>query len=397
MIRMWRVLIIMIISAFNVCLSSCNGDDNGQYYKSIIEESDDFDGLNTPLTLEAVTAGSISFKNTTSGDVKYRINGGALQTIEHGTTGNIFVLAGDKVQFIGDNTQYGKPSNSSQISCTAVCYIYGNIMSLVSSEGFSTATRLTSDYTFANLFLNTKFLASHPTKPLLLPATELTRYCYFNMFNGCTGLTLAPELPATVLAENCYSSMFNGCTGLTSAPELPATVLADYCYSSMFEHCTGLTSAPELPATTLAPHCYSYMFEDCENLTTAPALPAETLATECYSFMFEFCISLTSAPALPSTTLAAGCYSYMFHGCYNLTEAPVLPAETLVSGCYSHMFMSCIRLRSVTCLSKEAPSRKTNYWLDNVAATGTFITPAGTDWETGVSGIPLGWTRVALE
>ena len=86
------------------------------------------------------------------------------------------------------------------------------------------------------------------------------------MFNGCTGLTAAPELPATTLAANCYESMFYGCTGLTAAPELPATTLAAYCYASMFYGCTGLTAAPELPATTLAANCYEYMFEGCSGL-----------------------------------------------------------------------------------------------------------------------------------
>jgi hypothetical protein len=32
--------------------------------------------------------------------------------------------------------------------------------------------------------------------------------------------------------------------------------LKPYCYRSMFEGCTGLTTAPELPATTLASYCY---------------------------------------------------------------------------------------------------------------------------------------------
>ena len=48
------------------------------------------------------------------------------------------------------------------------------------------------------------------------------------------------DLAQTTLATRCYSSMFNGCTGLTSAPELPATTLATSCYSSMFQGCTYL-------------------------------------------------------------------------------------------------------------------------------------------------------------
>ena len=64
--------------------------------------------------------------------------------------------------------------------------------------------------------------------------------CYDSMFNGCTGLTQAPNLPATTLASNCYNSMFSGCTGLTQAPSLPATTLAEYCYEFMFSGCTHI-------------------------------------------------------------------------------------------------------------------------------------------------------------
>ena len=74
-----------------------------------------------------------------------------------------------------------------------------------------------------------------------LEQTTLTNACYRNMFDGCTGLTIAPELPATTLAINCYNSMFYGCTGLTSAPELPATTLNTYCYRFMFTDCTNLS------------------------------------------------------------------------------------------------------------------------------------------------------------
>ena len=97
--------------------------------------------------------------------------------------------------------------------------------------------------------------------------TTLAKYCYVFMFDGCTGLTSAPELPATTLFTGCYQRMFEGCTGLTSAPELPATTLARSCYNSMFDGCTGLTSAPELPATTLAGNCYKNMFYGCTNIS----------------------------------------------------------------------------------------------------------------------------------
>ena len=100
-----------------------------------------------------------------------------------------------------------------------------------------------------------------------LSQTALGAYCYIHMFDGCIGLTRAPELPATTLANACYRYMFSGCTGLTRAPELPATTLFTACYQHMFSGCTGLTRAPELPATTLANRCYNSMFSGCTGLS----------------------------------------------------------------------------------------------------------------------------------
>ena len=49
--------------------------------------------------------------------------------------------------------------------------------------------------------------------------------------------------------------------------DLEQTTLTNACYRNMFDGCTGLTSAPELPATTLNRYCYRFMFTDCTNLS----------------------------------------------------------------------------------------------------------------------------------
>ena len=229
-----------------------------------------------------------------------------------------------------------------------------------------------------------------------LPATTLAYYCYQYMFRGCTSLTSAPELPATTLASSCYYSMFKGCTSLTTAPTLPATTLAHDCYERMFENCTSLTSAPALPATTLAISCYQYMFSDCTSLTTAPTLPATTLEFDCYYSMFSGCTSLTTAPALPATTLVSDCYSSMFSGCTSLTTAPALPATTLADDCYNSMFNGCSNLNKVLTYAEDiSTSNCTTNWLSNVAATGTFYNVGSAVYTTdSPSGIPTGWTEV---
>ena len=177
---------------------------------------------------------------------------------------------------------------------------------------------------------------AHPT---------MANYCYWFMFQSCTGLTQAPALPATTLADYCYSHMFDSCTNLIHAHALPAKTLARSCCDGMFYGCTSLTQAPSLPATTLAAQCYSNMFQSCTGLTQAPALPATTLADYCYSGMFQSCTSLAQAPSLPATTLANGCYFNMFLSCTALTQVPSLPATTLANSCCETMFGDCTSLK----------------------------------------------------
>lgn len=328
----------------------------GKYYSATLalEESD----MNkVPLTILAKAEGSITFTNKATGKVTYRKNGAAGQDIAGSESSEIAVKAGDKVAFYGDNATYygGDFYEYSNFSCTGSCIVYGNIMSLVSSTGFASNKTLTGDYTFFKLFEgvsdknNNKYinieLNIDPTKPLVLPATKLTEFCYERMFDTCMGLTSAPALPATELASWCYSNMFACCTSLASAPDLPAETLAESCYQNMFFLCTSLTSAPVLPAKTLADGCYYCMFLYCSGLTSAPDLPAETLAKSCYVWMFDGCTSLSS----------------------------------------------------VSCAATTILDGSTTGWLNDVPATGTFKKAKGKTveeigWTRDEDGIPAGWT-----
>lgn len=179
------------------------------------------------------------------------------------------------------------------------------------------------------------------------------------------------------------------------------TIEEDYAFCHLFsdygeEKTCSIVSAKDLvlPATTLANSCYYYMFYNCTTFTTAPVLPATTLAEWCYYGMFDYCISLTTAPALPATTLEEGCYYSMFQGCTSLTTAPELPATTLVSSCYSHMFTSCTSLNYIKAMFTTTPSSTyTQNWVQNVAASGTFVKNTSANWDvSGNYGVPSGWT-----
>ena len=358
--------------------------------------------------------------------------------------------AGTEVYLRGNNDTLSNFENGMYRSCckfnsTGRFAAKGNIMSLLSSTGYTTMTEFVSGGVFTQLFYQCTGLTS--AENLILPATTLAQGCYYYMFQGCTNLAIAPELPAATLAGSCYAEMFQGCTNLAIAPELPATTLGSYCYNDMFQGCTSLTAAPSiLPATTLAEGCYTYMFAGCTSLTSAPALPATTLTGSCYSNMFRNCTSLTAAPVLPATTLAAscyycmfygcsgltsapalpattlsnscyssmfygckslttaselpastmtsGCYNNMFNGCTSLTTAPALPATTLAQSCYRGMFSGCSSLNYIKCLATNiSASNCTTDWVNGVSSTGTFVKATSmTSWTTGANGIPSNWT-----
>ncbi len=360
-----------------------------------------------PLTLEAVKDGTITIKNTSNyTEMSFYKNYAPMENLISNEV-TIDVIAGDKIWICADGitNNYNSAGSHLNINCDSLCYVYGNIMSLVKKTDYSNETSLNENSYFYGLFYNNKNITNHPVEKLLLPATTLTKDCYDRMFMRCINLVEAPELPATTMKESCYNSMFQdcssltrapklpaktmnkscydsmfrGCSSLVEAPELPATELFNSCYDSMFRGCSSLVEAPELPATklygscyrdmfngcsslveapelsaeNLAENCYEEMFENCTSLKKAPDLPATSFVDEslyfgqafsCYDSMFSGCISLVQAPALPATELSDMCYSSMFNGCTNLTKAPVLPATTLTSECYKRMFENCTSL-----------------------------------------------------
>ena len=333
------------------------------------------------FTIEVLSAGTIYFKKNTAAaqtcSWSCRTNGGnwETKTSDTGTTSSnsLYLSDGDIVEIrkTSENLTSGDTTYYNYFDCTssAKFNIYGNIMSIADNTNEDddlTTKSLTRNYQCYRTFYSWKGLVN--ASNLVFP-NNITQYCYYSMFQGCTSLTTAPELPAITLAEACYLYMFQGCTSLVTAPELPATTLANACYQRMFYGCTSLTTAPSsLPATTLSNQCYYEMFYNCRGLTSTPALPATTLANRCYWGMFSNCSSLTTAPELPATTLADYCYYNMFQGCTNLNYIKCLATDISASNC-------------------------TINWVSGVSATGTFVKALGmSGWSSGNSGIPDGWT-----
>ena len=145
--------------------------------------------------------------------------------------------------------------------------------------------------------------------------------------------------------------------------------------------------------------CYAYLFSGA-SLTTAPELPATTLAYGCYAMMFNNCTLLTQAPVLPAEGLADFCYYYMFENCTALTTAPELPAYQLVESCYAYMFQGCTSLNYVSVGFDNWMPNATDNWLNNVAATGTFVCPPTllgntTEDQRSTSTVPSSWNMTS--
>ena len=178
-----------------------------------------------PLTFEAKTAGSmVAFAiNATAAPngVEYSTDGSTWNTYTPSTYITLESV-GDKVSFRGNNNTYATGSTStdqySYFSCSNDCYVYGNVMSLIDADNYPTKTELTNanNYAFCGLFRGNAAIYNHTSKVLMLPATTLASYCYYNMFRGCTSLKTAPVLPATTLVSYCYYYMFYSCTSLNS-------------------------------------------------------------------------------------------------------------------------------------------------------------------------------------
>lgn len=111
----------------------------------------------------------------------------------------------------------GNILTSNYITTSGKYNVGGNIMSLLYADDFEGQTVLSdtlNKYAFFYLFGKEDYGNLINAKDLILPATELSQYCYNGMFDGCYNLVSAPELPAKELVGYCYCYMFRGCSKL---------------------------------------------------------------------------------------------------------------------------------------------------------------------------------------
>lgn len=190
----------------------------------------------TPPTPTGYSTQYLTFKvldedttfNFTCDGLSYSVDDGTTWTNLAANTNTPTVSAGNKILFKGQLqsnvcAEYGVGEFKSN---GGTFDIEGNLMSILYGDNFIGQTTFPSGTELDDLFAVINVVSA---ENLILPATALTEFCYYEMFQNCSHLTTAPVLPATTLASDCYGSMFRNCTSLTSITCLATDISAGNC------------------------------------------------------------------------------------------------------------------------------------------------------------------------
>lgn len=169
--------------------------------------------------------------------LEYKIDNGDWSSCD--IYNGVDVPIGSKIFFRGDNSRFCGDASTlyNQFSVVGNYNIGGDITTLLNKDG--NVESYSYDYVFCNLFTYSLTLIN--ADELTLKVKNLSDYCYYFMFCGCSKLVTAPQLPATTLANYCYCGMFQQCSKLINAPKLPSTNgTYQGCYNTMFAKCSSL-------------------------------------------------------------------------------------------------------------------------------------------------------------
>ena len=331
-------------------------------FKVYVRTPDLFD----PLTLEAKADGNIniSFTNYYAGlpeleePIIYSINGGEEKSVTANTS--FAVKTGDKVQFKSKNKTLARRFKNGdyyynqyvRILPQVQCAVYGNAMSMVSPDGNWHLNReIKEKYALGYLFYGATNLVNDETRNLTLPATTLTDSCYYYTF-GNTSLERAPELPAKEIKKASYMNMFYNCENLAKAPVMSPTSIDDYGCYYMFNSCDVLSEAPTINVETVGARGMAYMFRGCTALTTAPAITAEDVDIYGFYEMFWDCTSMTKAGDITIKNAAGeGAFCWMYDNCSALTVSPAITADSIGYKAGENMFTGCQALEKANAIN----------------------------------------------
>lgn len=195
---------------------------NGKFYPATLILHKEPVIYSRPLTFECPKGIKCSVNVSNYGDLEYYASYDDDHTWKKYDefVGQIDMTEGQWVSFRGNNSTMTTSSEYMNIQSSNKCYVYGNVMSLLSKEDFATMTTLPYEHTFQNLFMDNIHITSYESdnssldenKILVLPATTLKSYCYYQMFCGCLNLNyikcLATKIPED--EEFCtYNWLYN--------------------------------------------------------------------------------------------------------------------------------------------------------------------------------------------
>lgn len=149
--------------------------------------------------------------------------------------------SGISVEVPGRSKIYLKATANAWGSSISVCntinvsgahIVGGNIMSLLYGDDFLNKP-ISKAYAFVRLFNGDATL--NDAGRLILPKNTYNT-CYYEMFQNCTSLTIAPRLLAPTTARQCYEKMFNGCTNLKAITSLATDLSGSQCMDNWVQN-----------------------------------------------------------------------------------------------------------------------------------------------------------------
>ena len=227
--------------------------------------------LERPLTFKAIQDNvkvTLKFKSGATPNykkVEYSLDKGATWTaLKKRNQAIVLEKAGDIVMFRGENDTYNgdarfvtesAKSNArggTRAPTMAEALIYGNITSMLRKD-FSSVKELSQPYTFKEMFKESNINIDADMQ-LVLPAEDISKGCYEEMFAGNAALEVAPVLPAETLKDACYAGMFAECSklkGITlAATSVEAGVKIEDCVGGILKGAGTDLGTGEIPKIT---------------------------------------------------------------------------------------------------------------------------------------------------
>lgn len=347
-----------------------------------------------PLYIEAINSITVSFSTN---DIQYSLNNSTWIDLPKDTS-TPSVSSGNKIYFRATGLTATSAAGIGTFTINGDCNVGGNVMSMLHDEDFQDNQTLPS-YAFRYLFKGQESIIT--SDKLVLPSLNLSTYCYYEMFSGCSNMIAPPKLPALTLQNYCYYGMFKYCQSLVVAPDLPSPTIPSYSYAYMFYGCTSITKTPKINAVIdsyidgsyysscsnscyymfyncvslvdassmvihdkdLGSYTFAYCFANCSSLVYLPNIQCNSCNGYAFSHMFENCISLVKALDLSLITqVYEGSFEYMYANCVNLIEAPGVLKHKTYSYLYRYMFYNCSNLITAPDLLSTSSSSYSSAW-----------------------------------